>query len=119
VREEIDWSMAGNLRRNGIRVPERDRRRCGYQAAKKLNLDTAGWCILDTVKVYIEGEGYMGEYGARSRAARRRGGHYNSRLLPRNHRTWDINENDVLMVVIESQKDRYRGMTQINTYTGV
>jgi hypothetical protein len=61
-----------------------------------------------TVKMHIEGEGCEDEFDNRSRTALRKNGHYNSRLTPYNHRTWESTENDVLQVVINSSEDRYR-----------
>jgi hypothetical protein len=119
AREEIDRCVTRNLRHHGIRTPERDRGSRGYKPAEKLNVDAAGWCRIGIVKVYIEGEGCADEYGYRSRAAERGGEHYNSCLVPYNHRNRDVNENDVMQVAIESAKDRYRRMAQVNTYAGV
>jgi hypothetical protein len=98
--------MSGNLRHQGIQIPERDRAsRRGQFVAKRLNVDTAGWARLDRVEEYYNGGGFVNDYGNKSRAAECAGYTYNGDLPPKTSRAWCIDQNDMVRVVVKSNND--------------
>jgi hypothetical protein len=118
LRAALDRCMTSNLRHHGLMIPELDRNPKGRRPIRKIHMDTGGWVLLSTVKLYVQGEGLENEYQNKVNAARRDGERYKSALVPLSMRGWDIAPIDILQVATSSAKDRYRCMTQVDAYAG-
>jgi hypothetical protein len=73
---------------------------------------------LDRVVEYYEGDGWAEELWAQTRAAQRQGRRRSFDLPGAADRSWSIDVDDILQVVVKSDKDRYRRVAQASTFAG-
>jgi hypothetical protein len=119
-RNALDRCLTGNMRHHGVQAPELDRNPPpGRSPVRKINMDAGGWARLKDLQTYLDGEGLENERDNRCRAARKKGGEYRSALVPCSQRRHHNTIDDILQVVINSSKDRYRCVTQTNPCAGV
>jgi hypothetical protein len=101
----------------------------GFQAAglgpnptpgeTQLNSDAGGWVRLKDAKVFIDGRGWLGKYNAERLEAEARGRKFRSGLVLYNERGRNIATDDMMQVVVHSDKDRYRCACQVNPYAAI
>jgi hypothetical protein len=116
-RNGLDHLLITNMRHFRIKAPELDRRAPPGQ--KRINQDSGGWSRIKDATTYIDRDGWRNEYDAEVRAARARSGKYLSAVKPYNQQSYRVTTNDIMQVIVHSNKGRCRRMAQVNSHAGI
>jgi hypothetical protein len=115
-RTSLSYIMTTQARHYGFPIPELDPYR--KEGETKLSIETGGWIKIKDAKTFVNRNGYLKVVIDKREEAYRRNRRYVG-LAPYNERGHSITTNDMMQVIVHSDKNRYRCMCQVNPYAGI